>query len=236
MLFTIFSLRNKRLFVRNYFTHETDDHIYGLRTESLFFSKLCEDLSLIKYDLHLWRKVTLDRAAILKDSHNNNEDKTLKTHFKRSDRKLCSQALHEAQRALADEFIAYDNINLYDHDENLIKTVSVIAVAKLLRLYQAVINCLINFGASLSCFVCKSKSLEIRHILRARASSFSLTKRVQDIKLLNNANLDDDTIVRVKTTIEKYDQNQEKLSKLSFLVEDESIFSFDTTTDYSQKN
>ena len=156
-------------------------------------------------DLQEWRRRVGRWVDIVKTAQDNGTDRHVQTIYNIFGRALFERALPPDQQTMVDEAQAKGTIDYLQTSDpvatvrDIVDTVAVdppiAMVTRLISSFQKVTSCRRSKNEDLRVFVSRFRGLAATHLLHAIASSSSQIGEVLAVTLLNNANLDEGTLI-----------------------------------------
>lgn len=162
-------------------------------------------------DLRDWRRRVGRWVDYVKAAHDTGVDRHFKTIYKILGRTLYERGLPVDQQAIVEEAQVKGIINYKQDDDpiasvrDIVRTVAVdppiATVSRLIASFKNVMNCRRGNKETLPVFVSRFRGLAAKHLLHAKVSSSSQIGEVLAVTLLNNCNLDDNTLVNATSAL-----------------------------------
>ena len=180
-------------------------------------------------DLQEWRRKVGRWVDVVKAAHDNGNDSHFQTLYKILGRALFERGLPADQQAMVDEAQAKGTIDYLQTSDpvsavrDIVDTVAIdppiAMVSRLISSFQKVTSCRCSKNEDLRVFVSRFRGLAASHLLHANASSSSQIGEVLAVTLLNNANLDEGTLMNATSALITHAEAREDDVSRSNLME-----------------
>ena len=169
-------------------------------------------------DFQEWRKSVAVWVTTLKRANDKGNNRELSTRFMILSDVFLQEAIPRDHRALIEEAISSGTINTDDDDPiaPVVSMVNILAVdgpnsqvSRLISTHKNVVSCIRQKNEKLVVFASRLCDLAGKHLRQTGTSSASQTGQMLAITLLNNAKLDDVTLINAKMQLVQLAKDRE---------------------------